>query len=89
MPPPKVKGQQKVPRRINGDDAMDVATWGGEFGLTPKAQRAAIARGLVPYRKFGGRLIILRSEWQKYLAALPGVTVDQALENLKARETGR
>ena len=86
-PPPKKPGDQTGPRTINGRDAMDVATWGAEAGLSPKAARAALARGIVPHKRFGaGRIIILRSEWQRYLAALPGVSVDEALATLKARE---
>jgi len=47
--------------------------------------RARAARGQLPHRKLGGRLVFLRAEIEAFLAALPGVTSAEALENVRAR----
>jgi hypothetical protein len=83
-PPKKRPGVPTGPRRLNGA-AMDVATAALELGDTAKGTRAKIARGLLPHRRLGGRIVILRDELRSFLAQLPGVTVDQALENIAAR----
>lgn len=88
-PPKKQQGDQRGPRRINGRRAMDVDTFAAEEGFTPKAVRSGIARGLIPFRRYGGRVIVLRDEWEQFLAALPGVTAAEALVNVKAREGAR
>jgi hypothetical protein len=87
-PPLKRAGQAKGPRRLNGA-VLDVTTFATEFGDTDKGVRAKAARGLLPYRRLGGRIVFIRSEVEDFLRKLPGVSVDEALANLKAREAGR
>jgi hypothetical protein len=86
-PPKKEKGKKTGPRQLDGA-VLDVATLARELGDTGKGVRAKVARGVLPFRRLGGRVVFLRSEVTEYLARLPGVSVEQALSNLQAR-TGR
>ena len=59
-----------------------------ELGQNARWTRLRMSRGLLPYRKLNGRIVILRSELDQFiadLANLPGVTLDQARENLALR----
>ena len=84
-PPPKKKaGKATGPRRLDGV-AMDIATTAATMGESPKATRSQIARGLIPHHRLGGRIIVLREELFAFLRQLPGVSVEDALANVKAR----
>jgi hypothetical protein len=83
-PPRKRKGMKSGRRRLDGE-VLDVAAGAELIGETEKATRSQIARGLLPYRRLGGRVVLLRSELLEYLRRLPGVTLAQALENGRAR----
>jgi hypothetical protein len=87
-PPAKRSGVASGPRRLDGA-VLDVATMARELGVTEKGVRARVARGVVPFRRWSGRIVFLRADVEAYLRQLPGVTVDQALENLRTREAGR
>jgi hypothetical protein len=63
--------------------------WRASWATARKAFRAKVARGLLPYRRLGSRIVFVRASISDYLNRLPGVSVDEALENLKAREAGR
>ena len=41
------------------------------IGRTSVATRQAIQRGQIPARKFGGKVVILRSELERFLDQLP------------------
>jgi len=82
--PKKRAGIKTGPRRLNGD-IMDVATMARDLGATEKTIRAKVARGLLPHRRLGSRIVFLRDEVQAYLCRLPGVSVDEALANTHAR----
>jgi hypothetical protein len=84
-PPRKQSGQAKRPRRFDGLLAKDIAGQAGELGETEKALRAQVARGTIPYRRLGGRIIFLPDEIREFLRQLPGVTAEQALANVAAR----
>lgn len=64
---------------------MDVATLARRFGVTEKFIRARASRGLLPARRWGGRLIFLEDEINRFLEALPGVGVEEALANVRVR----
>jgi hypothetical protein len=84
-PPPKKKaGQAKKPRRFDGE-FRDTATQAKAWGLTEKCLRSQVARGLIPYRRLGGRIIFVASEMTAFLNCLPGVDAQTALANLAAR----
>jgi len=58
------------------------------LGVTQHALRARIKRRVVPFRRLGGRVMLLRSELEQYIARLPGVDTDEALEAIQSRREG-
>ncbi len=78
-PPRKRAGQ---PRRLNGE-AMDVDSTASFLGVTPKVVRARYARRQLPGRKWGGRVLFLRSELLEFLRSLDGVPLAEALANAR------
>ena len=84
QPPVKQKGQAQGQRGINGEilDVAAVAEW---LGVSEDMIRARQSRQQIPYRKWGGRIIFLRAEVMRYLEQLDGVSIEEALENEKAR----
>jgi hypothetical protein len=92
-PPRKKAGVPTGPRRFDGEVVLDVAAVtqmltgepAGEEKKAGKVVRSRVARGLLPHRRWGGRIIFLRSEILTFLDKLPGVTSEQALENIAAR----
>jgi hypothetical protein len=84
-PPPKKRaGVPTGPRRLDAL-RLDVSTVARDFGGTEKGVRAQVARGMLPYHRHGSRIFFLRSELDAYFARLPGVSVDEALKNVRAR----
>jgi hypothetical protein len=83
-PPRRKPGTGTGPRRLAGE-LLDVRTAAELLGATELTIRGQISRGLVPYRRLGGRIIVLRGELEKFLASLPGVTAAEAAENAAAR----
>ena len=77
---------QAVQRRraINGE-LLDIARASQLLGCSQKALRARVSRRIVPFRKFGGRIVFRRTELEQFIECLPGVTVAQAKANLAAR----
>lgn len=65
---------------------LDVARAAVFLGATEKTLRARIARGLLPYRRDGKRIVLIRRELLAFLDALDGVSMVQALANLKQRQ---
>ncbi len=59
-PPRKRKGQGSGPRRLNGV-VLDVPAAAELLGATEKVVRARAARGLLPWRRWGGRILFLLS----------------------------
>jgi excisionase family DNA binding protein len=49
-------------------------------GSTIKAIRNRIARGQLPYRKLGRRVLVPEQDLKIFLEALPGVTAKEAVE---------
>lgn len=83
-PPRKRAGQASGRRRLDGE-VLDVATVAVLLGTSEKCVRARIARGLLPHRRFGGRIVVLADELEIFLAALPGISAEKALRNVAAR----
>jgi hypothetical protein len=86
-PPKKQAGEQTGRRRLNGA-VKDVAGVAAYLGESEKAVRAQIARGLIPHRRLGGRIVVLADELNDYLLRLPGVSADEALANVASRGGG-
>jgi hypothetical protein len=75
-------------RRLQGE-TLDIRATAAYCGTTEKTIRARISRGLLPHRRFGGRIICLRSELELFFTnGLPGVTLEQARANQAARSEG-
>ena len=86
-PPKKKTGQALGPRRIDGA-MMDLERGGAFLGWKPKMTRARVARGTVPFRRLGGRIVFVKTELEEFLQALDGVNLHQALGNLRERAGG-
>jgi hypothetical protein len=86
QPPPKRAGRATGTRTLNAE-LLDIRSANAEFfgAQSEKMLRARIARGTVPYRRLGGRIVFLRSELVAFFASLDGVTVDEAI--VKAKKT--
>jgi hypothetical protein len=83
-PPKKQKGRNSGPRSFNGA-IRDVDGIAAFLGETPKTARAQVDRGLLPYRRLGGRIVFIVEEVQEFLRRLPGVTADEAIANVVKR----
>jgi hypothetical protein len=78
-PPTKRAGKHR--RRFAGE-VLDVTAVADMFGTTDKVIRARVARGLIPHRRWGGRIVFLKSELLAFLSRLEGVTPDEALASI-------
>ena len=65
--------------------ALDVRTGSAFCGWSEKTTRGMIDRGLMPHRRLGGRIILIRAELETWLQALDGIGPEAALENVRAR----
>lgn len=84
-PPRKRAEKGRCNRRLNGE-VLDAAAVKAFLGAESEGIVYARAkRGLLPHRRWGGRLVFLKSEILQFLAALPGVTAAEALANVQAR----
>jgi hypothetical protein len=72
-------------RAINGE-LIDIASASQLLGCSQKSLRARVARRIVPFRRFGGRIVFRLTELEQFIEQLPGVTVEQAQANLAARQ---
>ena len=86
-PPKKKPGMGTGPRVIRGT-ILDVRNASQNYGFTEKQFRGGVARGVIPHRRYGGRIIFLKEELDRFFLALPGVTLDQARENRAMRYEG-
>ena len=73
------KKGSKGPKRINGS-LLDVATAAGLLGITERTLRARVARKQVPFRHWGGRVVFVRHELERWIDTLEGCSVAEALE---------
>jgi excisionase family DNA binding protein len=53
------------------------------LSCTTKAVRQRIARGALPYRRWGRRVLIPVAELEEFLAALPGKSARQAVATIE------
>lgn len=59
------------------------------LGKTERSLRGLVARRMIPFRKLGSRVVFIASEIDAWLAAMPGVTLSEAEENMAVRRGGR
>jgi len=67
---------------------LTVAEAAPPLGLTEKALRLRILRGQIPYRKLGTRVLISTEDLERFLNALPGKTVEEAVATCGGRGDG-
>jgi len=84
-PPRKRLGQGRGRRKLDGE-VMDITAVSTHYGGTPKLWRSRVARRLVPFRRWGGRILFLRKELDEFFAeGLEGCTLAEARSELKRR----
>jgi len=84
-PPKKKPGQGRGRRKLDGE-VMDIAAVSERYGGSPKFWRSRVARRLVPFRRWGGRIVFVRRELDEFFAeGLEGCTLDEALSELERR----
>lgn len=81
--PGRKKGQGR-PRRFGGE-MRDIRGLAEQYDTTETTIRSLVARGLLPHRRLSGRIVFLKSELDRFLLALPGVTADEAIQNILER----
>lgn len=86
-PPQKRPGQAHGRRSFNGE-LLDVSAAATFLGSSEKVVRARVARRLLPFRRFGGRIVFLRKDMEAFIADLPGCTLEEAQQNLAVRSGG-
>ena len=75
-PPAKRKGQARGNRTIDGE-VLDLRSTARFLGITEHTLRARVSRRLVPFRKWGARIIFLRSELVEFFRQLPGCPLEE------------
>lgn len=84
-PPVKTTGQARGARRFDGA-LLDCLAASLLLGCSQKTLRARVSRRLVPYRRFGTRIVFLRSELLAFCdEQLDGCRPDEARANLLQR----
>jgi len=56
------------------------------LGKTERATWQDLYRGRLPYRRLGGKIIVLRSELDTFLCELPGVEIRDAIAKASNRD---
>jgi hypothetical protein len=84
--PPVHKAGMGCGRRRLAGEVLDVAATAAFLGATEDFVRSRARRGLLPWRRWAGRVVFLRSELSSFLSGLEGVSAEQARANLHARE---
>ena len=64
---------------------LDVCGAARLLGVSDRLIRGRLSRGLLPCRRYSGRIIFLRDELEAFIEALPGTTVNEARKNLSIR----
>ena len=65
---------------------LDVRGAAELLGCTPKAIRKRVERRMIPFRRWGGRLVFRTTELESFIAALPGCTLEEAQNNEEAKK---
>jgi excisionase family DNA binding protein len=85
-PPPHKKNGQAVGRRAIHGELLGVREAAQLLGVSEHTVRARIRRNLLPFCRWGSRIVLRRSELLDFLSRLPGVTAEEAMENLEDRQ---
>lgn len=79
------RGQSKS-QTLPGE-ILDVSAAALFLGITEKGLRARVARRMIPFKRWGGRVCFLRGELLDFLRSLDGCRVDEALQNGRERSS--
>ena len=60
---------------------LDVSSTAEFFGMTEKGIRKRVERRMIPFRKWGGRIVFVKEELEKFVDSLPGCSLDEAQIN--------
>ena len=74
-------------RRTFNGLLLGVSEGSALLGNLERSLRRFVARGIVPYRKLGSRIVFRRSELEQWIENLPGVSLKDAELNRKARRS--
>ena len=69
-----------------GQRVLTVPQYAQEYGKTERAAWMEIYRGVIPHRRQGRKVIILRDDLETFLRSLPGVTPEEVAEKAAAGE---
>jgi len=86
-PPQKKSGQALGPRRFHGE-ILDVHEAARILGASEKCVRARVGRRLLPFRRWGSRIIFMREELVEFNKRLDGCGLEEALSNCIMRQGG-
>jgi excisionase family DNA binding protein len=64
-------------------ELLDVRAAAALLGRTERAIRKDIERRRLPFRRHGSRILFVRSELATFLASLDGVSVEEAVANVR------
>ena len=68
-------------------EILDVSAAAVFLGISEKGLRARVARRMIPFKRWGGRVCFLRGELLDFLRSLDGCRVDEALQNGRERSS--
>jgi len=68
-------------------EILDVSAAALFLGISEKGLRARVARRMIPFKRWGGRVCFLRAELLDFLRSLDGCSVDEALQNGRERSS--
>jgi hypothetical protein len=88
MPRRNVIKRVSVPHGPQAPKLLDVTGAALFLGRDERWIRRRLSRGLLPYRRFAGRIVFLRTELEQFITNLPGVSLDEAKKNLDLRGQG-
>jgi hypothetical protein len=82
----KVRREEKKPMTFQGE-ILDVTSAATFLGISEKSLRARVARRMIPFKRWGGRVCFLRGELLDFLRNLEGCRIDEALQNGRERNS--
>lgn len=57
---------------------LSVKEAAAELGISERAAWQRIYRGELPHRRWGGKVVVVPSELEKFIATLPGLSAEEA-----------
>jgi hypothetical protein len=82
----KVRREEKKPVTFQGE-ILDVTSAATFLGISEKSLRARVARRMIPFKRWGGRVCFLRGELLDFLRNLEGCRIEEALQNGRERSS--